>query len=94
MRLLRTLGILRKIVGLNINVTMWALYEDLNVKGESVEVLAMMDADGQVYTTISEVFKRSFFGIVEDFKDEDFPEITILEGTTKAGRSYVDCDIA
>lgn len=90
----KTAQSVREVVGVNLNVQMWALYVDTNVKGEDVEVLAMMDADGQVYTTISEVFKRSFMGIVEDFKDEDFPEIVILEGTTKAGRSYVDCDIA
>lgn len=90
----KTAQSVREVVGVNLNVTMWALYVDTNVKGEDVEVLALMDADGQVYTTISEVFKRSFFGIVEDFKDEEFPEIVILEGTTKAGRSYVDCDIA
>ena len=43
-------------VGLSINVDAWCIYEDHNQKDEIVQVLAVMDVDGSVYTTVSDVF--------------------------------------
>ena len=79
-------------VGMQIKVNLWCQYQDQNQKGEIVTVLAIMADDGEVYTTVSEVFTRSFFDIVDTFKD-DLPEVVIIDGTTKSGRTYYDCTI-
>ena len=84
---------IKEAVGLTINVDLWCVYKDENQRKEEVEVLAIMDKEGQVYTTISDVFKRSFLDIVDEFKTEELPPIVVLEGTTRSGRTYVDCDI-
>ena len=84
---------IKEAVGLTINVDLWCVYRDENQRKEEVEVLAVMDKEGQVYTTISDVFKRSFLDIVDEFKTEVLPPIVVLEGTTRSGRTYVDCDI-
>lgn len=84
---------IKEAVGLTINVDMWCIYTDENQRKEQVEVLSIMDKEGQVYTTISDVFKRSFLDIVDEFKNEDLPAIVVLEGSTRSGRTYVDCDI-
>lgn len=80
-------------VGMTLKVDCWILYQDTNNKGETVEILAIMDGEGKVYTTISETFKRSFLeDICEIFDDPaEFPEIEIIEGTTKNGRTYINC---
>lgn len=79
-------------VGLSINVDAWCIYEDHNQKDETVQVLAVMDTEGSVYTTVSEVFTRSFLDIVETFGD-DMPPVEIIDGTTKSGRTYYDCTV-
>lgn len=79
-------------VGLSLQVDAWAEYEDQNTKGEAVQVLSIMTTDGSVYTTVSEVFRRSFMDIVETFGD-DMPPVEIIDGTTKAGRTYYDCTV-
>ena len=79
--------------GLVIDVDIWAEYEDVNAKGETVKVLSIMDKDGSIYTTVSETFKRSFYQIVEKWAGEDLPGILVLEGSTKNGRTYYDCTI-
>lgn len=80
-------------VGMQIKVSCWLIYEDENARGETVEVLSIQGIDGDIYTTVSDVFKRSFERIVETFDDEDI-EIVILDGLTKNGRTYYDCTIA
>ena len=69
----------------------WILYEDVNLRGETVEVLAIL-AKGEVYSTISETFKREFMKIV-DYFGGDVGEINVFTGASKAGRSYVTCSV-
>lgn len=69
----------------------WILYEDVNSRGEDVEVLSILAA-GEVYSTISETFKREFLKMV-DYFGGDVGEINVFTGSTKAGRSYVTCSI-
>lgn len=79
-------------VGMQIKVSCWIIYEDVDARGETMEVLSIQGSDGEIYTTISNVFKKSFDRIVETFGDEDI-EIIILDGQTKNGRTYYDCTI-
>ena len=82
----------RDAVGLQVKVSKWVIYEDDNFRGEPIEVLSIMGEDGAIYTTVSDVFKRSFDRILTAFPDDEV-EIIILEGQTKAGRNYYDCTI-
>ena len=82
---------MKDIDGSTITPEAWILYEDVNLRGETVEVLSVL-ADGEIYSTISETFKREFFKIV-DFFGGDVGSIRVITGSTKAGRSYVTCAV-
>lgn len=77
--------------GTEISIDFWALFTD--EEKENTEVLTIVDKSGVVYSTISETFKKNFFRMVEIFSDEEF-NIVKISGTTKAGRDYVNCDLA
>lgn len=69
----------------------YAVYEDTDKDGKTNVVLAIRDKEsGEVFTTISQTFKRDFFDIV-DFMGEDEYSIRVVHGTTKAGRDFVTC---
>lgn len=71
----------------------YAVYEDTDNDGKTVEVLAIRDKEsGEVFTTISPTFKRDFFDIVEFMGKDDY-SIRALHGTTKAGRDFVTCTL-
>lgn len=73
-----------------IDVHQYIYYEDENSRGEIVHVLAIMGESGEVWTTTSKTFQRSFDTIAELMEDEPF-SIKKKEGISKAGRAYVDC---
>ena len=76
----------------NITPINFILYTDVNAKGEENEVLAILDAEGCIYTTISATFKTAFFEMVDNFEmDFTFEKIS---GVTKAGREFVTCQLA
>lgn len=85
----------RDAVGIEFKVSKFLIYDDVNAKGEPVNVLAIMAEDRSVYSTISEVFKQRFMDIVETFGDE-LPTVDILitEGTSRQGRQYASCTVA
>lgn len=85
----------RDAVGIEFKVSKFLIYDDINSKGEQVNVLAIMAEDRSVYSTISDVFKQRFMDIVETFGDE-LPTVDILitEGTSRQGRQYASCTIA
>lgn len=85
----------RDAVGVELKVSKYVIYDDVNSRGESVNVLSIMADDRSVYSTISETFKQRFMDIVETFGDE-LPETPILitEGTSRNGRQYASCTIA
>ena len=68
----------------------WALYEDVNSKGEAQEVLSLLTKDGDVFATISETFKREFEKMADHFK-ERLVKIKVISGTAKNGRTYITC---
>lgn len=75
--------------GVEITPDYWAIYEDTD---KDTEVLSIVDTEGQVLSTISETFKKNFLDIADIFQDEDYT-IKKISGTTKAGRSFVNCDL-
>lgn len=85
----------RDAVGVEFKVDKYLLYEDVNQRGETVEILSIMADDRTVYSTVSETFKTRFFEIVDIFGDDlDQIPILITEGTSKSGRQYASCTVA
>lgn len=83
--------------GYILNVTGYLEYEDENSKGETSYMMSIIGLDGfgenVVISTQSATFKRNFAEIAEIFENEPFI-IKKISGTTKAGRPYVNCDLA
>ena len=73
-----------------IAVCLYVYYEDTNNKNETSQILSIMGDNGEVWSTTSKTFQRSFNAIVDIMEDEPF-SIMKKEGVTKAGRPYVDC---
>ena len=69
-----------------------AYYAEYVDTDKDVEVLSIVDEEENVYSTISETFKRNFWDIVDIFGDEGFT-IKKISGVTKNGRPFVNCDL-
>ena len=70
----------------------WVLYEGEDRNGEAVEILTIK-ADGELFSTISQVLIRKFKDIV-DFFGTDVGEILVNTGTSKNGREFVTVDVS
>ena len=84
-------------VGEVLNFDKVVIYEDVNSKGEPMNVLAVQTAEGVKYATNSATFIRNYTEIVDIFKDseEEIPTtFKVGSGTSKAGRPFITCDIA
>ena len=84
---------LTKAVDMILSPVCWVEYTDTNTDGRLVDVLAIQDEDGIVYSTVSEVFKRHFWAIVDLMDGEPFA-IRVLSGESKNGRKFVSCTLA
>lgn len=73
-------------------VTAYLLYEDVNQKGENVNLLSILSGDF-VVTAQSATLKRSFFEILEIVGNRHF-SIKFTDGKTKSDRRYMDCELA
>lgn len=67
------------------------LYTDVNQKGEENTVLAIVDATGEIITTISATLRNDFMEMVENF-GLDF-QCKKTSGMTKAGREFVTVEM-
>lgn len=77
--------------GAKINVNHWIKFEDVKEdSGEIVEILSIMDSDGECYATNSKSFKEMFADIVSIMDGESFT-IEKIGGVSKAGRQFVTC---
>ena len=83
--------------GYTLNADGYLEYEDENAKGETSYMMSIIGTDGfgdkVVISTQSATFKRNFEDIAGILGDEPFT-IKKISGTTKAGRPYVNCDLA
>lgn len=77
--------------GTSIPVEKWAVYTEPNNKGEEQTVLAIVSGNTKI-STISKTFISSFLECVELMDGDDF-SIIITGGTTKGGRSFVNCEL-
>lgn len=80
--------------GVAFKLNAYVLYDTPDSDGRTVEVLAILTDEGDVYSTISETFKRNFFKILDYMQDSDEEyDIKIITGTSRNGRRYVSCTI-
>lgn len=80
-----------------VDVDKWVMFKDADLKtGEERDVLSIMTADGEVFSTISKVFIEHFLDIVDLFSDEPdgLPAVQIVQGKSKNGRQYLDVTVA
>ena len=83
--------------GETLNVAKFVLYEDMNMDGEAMEVLAVETVEGVRYATNSRTFIRNFKDIVAIYDDaqEAIPQKFLVgSGKSKSNREYLTCDIA
>lgn len=75
----------------------WLTFDDENNKGEVSHMLSIIgvgeDDQEVVWSCQSQTFKDNFMDLWELFKGDNF-KIKKLSGQTKAGREYVNCDLA
>lgn len=75
----------------------WLTFDDENNKGEVSHMMSIIgvgeDDQEVVWTCQSQTFKDNFMDLWELFKGVNF-KIKKLSGQTKAGREYVNCDLA
>lgn len=86
---------MKNLEGASFNCEAFALYTDVNSKGEEQEILSILTNEGDTFSTISSTFKRDFSAIVDmcaDFNtDLSSVEIAVVGGESKAGRHYIGC---
>lgn len=81
--------------GTILGVDAWMEYEDADRETGEVKTLLVIRSEGEQYTTISSTFIREFLEAWDFFADngEKVDRIAVLHGETKAGRSYVTCEV-
>nr|DAH22212.1 MAG TPA: ssDNA binding protein [Caudoviricetes sp.] len=86
---------MKTLEGATFNIGAYAIYEDVNSKGETQEVLAVLTIEGDTFSTISATFKRDFEAIVDMANlygaDLATVDIEVFGGESKQGRHYIGC---
>lgn len=85
---------MKSVVGQRIEISAWAVYEDVNKKtGEVQEVLSIITPEGEIFATNSPTFKEDFSDMHQLFRDmgEEVHAIAVSSGTSKAGREFITC---
>ena len=76
-----------------LEVKAWCIYNDIDTKtGDEKKVVSVMTNDDEIFGTISETFIREFEKIADHFGN-DVGSIKVITGTSKAGRTFITCDI-
>lgn len=74
-----------------VTIVDWVICTDVNQStGEMVDLLNILDNNGQVYATNSPTVIRTFKDIINCF-GRDFNTIKVFSGTSNRGRKYFMC---
>ena len=73
-------------------VDAYCFYEDVNNKGETNKLLAILSGNA-VLTAQSATVQRSFFEILDMVKGRAF-SVKFTDGKTKNDRRFMDCELA
>lgn len=84
---------MKDVVGQVIEVKAWVVYEDVNSKDETQEILSIVSPDGEIFATNSPTFKKDFSTMISFFNSfgEEVKGINVISGTSKAGREFITC---
>lgn len=74
----------------SIAVAGYLSFTDEKENGDIVDILSIITPDNEVFSCQSATFKRSFDNITNIMHGKQFSVIKV-SGTTKNGRSYIDC---
>lgn len=80
-----------------LEISKFVMYQDTDVNGDSMIVLAVETAAGVKYATNSKTFVRNFKDILDifDASGEPIPtKFKVGSGKSKSNREYLTCDIA
>ena len=80
-----------------LDILKYVLYNDEDVKGNPMTVLALETVDGAKYATNSKTFVRNFTDIIAIYEagNEEIPSRYIVgSGKSKSNREYLTCDLA
>lgn len=83
--------------GETIDIAKFVLYEDGEVDGKAVVILAVETVEGAKYATNSKTFIRNFCDIIAIYEagGENLPtRFVVGSGRSKSNREYLTCDIA
>ena len=81
-------------VGSVLQVASWIQYNSPDkATGEVKEVIAIETVDGELFATISNIFREQFLDMVEWF-GADLGSIKVIGRSSKAGRKYITCGVA
>ena len=82
-------------VGEVINISDAIVYDDVNTRGEDVTILVIKTSDGDILASSSGTVRRKFNAMCASFNDT-FPinDVKIVNGLSKAGRTYCDIELA
>ena len=69
------------------------VYEDTNSKGEVQTITSVITTDGKHYTTNSKFFREELGVIFNMFAPDPF-KIIVKKNVSKAGRTFVTCELA
>ena len=76
-----------------LEVKSWVKYTDVDSKtGEIKEILTIETADGEMFGTVSDTFKREFDAIVA-FLGDDVGTIRVIGGNSKNDRKFITCTV-
>lgn len=76
----------------SIPVAGYLTFTDEKDNADSVDILSIITPDNKVFSCQSATFKRSFNNITDIMHGKQFSIIKV-SGTTKNGRTYIDCEL-
>lgn len=82
----------KDIVGAEFSVDKYMIYQDINGRGEEVEILAILTSSGEIYSTLSQTFKNEFIYIEECGLIGE--TLKVVSGKSKSDRTFVSVTLA
>lgn len=85
---------LSTVKGEELVIDSFCIYEDVKQDGTIITILSLKTDDGEMYATNSKTFTGDFLDILAMCEESNAPmphTIRVMEGTSRAGRSYISC---
>lgn len=70
----------------------WVIFEDADIKTGELRKVLVIEAQGEVFATVSKTFLDNFEKAVNYFNG-DVGQIQVIQGVSKGGRDFITCGI-